>query len=824
MAQRRATAAAAALTLAIAGTALAATSAAGDKPPVKAGVTVHKVEGLSSDFMTGVDVSSAVALEDSGVVFRDAHGKARDLFDLLADSGVTDVRVRVWNDPYDADGNGYGGGTVDADRALEIGERATAAGMGVVVDFHYSDFWADPSRQTAPKEWTAYTVAQKADAVYAYTEETLAAMADAGVDVTMVQVGNETNNAIAGVSLWASADGMADAAQLFNAGSSAVRAVYPDAKVALHFTDPQDDDYAEYAAALKANDVDYDVFASSYYPFWHGTTDNLTAVLSEIAADYGKEVMVAETSWAYTLEDGDGFENTIDQASEATQYWVSQQGQADEYRAVVQAVADVGDAGIGAFYWEPAWLPVGTPDDLEANKALWEEFGSGWATSFAADYDANVGEWYGGSSWDNQALFGFDGTALDSLGMFSYVRTGSIAPLAIEDVENPTVELTVGDDIVLPDTVTVSYNDGTTEEQTVEWDDVLGWISGTGTFPVSGVTSDGHATTATVFVSAERLVNGDFENGDTSIDPWWVENWPHTFWPQWVNGTQNGFGDWALNVWDASDYTFNLKQDVTGLPAGEYVLSAKAMGAPALSLHLYAWTESVSSPGDDSALTDWPNWDTMSLTVSVKDGETLHVGIYGEGAAGAWGWIDDVSLVEKVAPGADTTDLEALLADADSIDRSLYADWSLDALDHAAGIARVVAGSDAAVQDDVDAASDMLAAALESLVPAPDGSCAIAANPNGDGFRAVIKVANLTSDPLDQWTLTWGLGPGDQVDSVTNAGFVQEGQDVTVTSLERRSPLRPGKQVTVTVRGTTPTDAPTFAEPVLNGVACEVAS
>ena len=95
---------------------------------------------MPEDFINGVDVSSVLSLEESGVTFRDDSGQVADLFEVLADHDVTDVRVRVWNDPFDADGRGYGGGNVDVDRAVEIGERATAAGMSLLVDFHYSDF------------------------------------------------------------------------------------------------------------------------------------------------------------------------------------------------------------------------------------------------------------------------------------------------------------------------------------------------------------------------------------------------------------------------------------------------------------------------------------------------------------------------------------------------------------------------------------------------------------------------------------------------------------------------------------------------------------
>ena len=114
---------------------------------------VRKVENLADDFFLGMDVSSVLAEEASGVKYYDAQGRERDLFDLLAENGVNLIRVRVWNDPFDAQGRGYGGGNCDIETALAIGKRAAAAGLPLLVDFHYSDFWADPGKQMVPKAW-----------------------------------------------------------------------------------------------------------------------------------------------------------------------------------------------------------------------------------------------------------------------------------------------------------------------------------------------------------------------------------------------------------------------------------------------------------------------------------------------------------------------------------------------------------------------------------------------------------------------------------------------------------------------------------------------
>src|SRR5690606_29307194 len=138
-------------------------------------------------------------------------------------------------------------------------------------------------------------------------------------------------------------------------------------------------------------------------------------------------------------------------------------------------------AGIGVFYWEPAWLPVGPPSALAANRLLWEAHGSGWATSYAGEDDPDdAGQWYGGSAWDNQALFDADGTPLESLQVFRYARTGATAPRAVTSIAEPAVTVTAGDPVTLPATVRVTFNDGAVEDTAVTWSGAQGWIRGPG--------------------------------------------------------------------------------------------------------------------------------------------------------------------------------------------------------------------------------------------------------------------------------------------------------------------------------------------------------
>ena len=167
--------------------------------------------------------------------------------------------------------------------------------MKLLVDFHYADFWADPSKQPAPKAWAKMEIDTKVGALYSYTLDCLQRLKKEKIDVGMVQLGNETNGAMCGEKIWM------NIYKLMDAGSRATREVFPEALIAVHFANPEKvSNYSDYAKKLKYYNLDYDVFASSYYPYWHGTLDNLASLLSEIAETYGKKVMVAETSYAYT--------------------------------------------------------------------------------------------------------------------------------------------------------------------------------------------------------------------------------------------------------------------------------------------------------------------------------------------------------------------------------------------------------------------------------------------------------------------------------------------------------------------------------------------
>ena len=627
----------------------ALTACSGQEGAVKSDTLyVKKIDNLSEDFIMGCDVSTVISLENSGVKYYDYNGKEADLFEVLKKSGVNYVRVRVWNDPKDEQGNGYGGGNCDIETACLIGKRAADAGLKLLVDFHYSDFWADPSKQQPPKAWEGMEIEEKTEAVYQYTKDCLKKLNEAGADIGMVQVGNETNGKMCGEKIWM------NIYYLMDAGSRAIREMNPDALVAVHFTNPETvDRIRNYSSKLEYYSLDYDVFALSYYPYWHGSTENLTSIMSEISEKYDKKVMIAETSYAYTLEDGDGQGNTIgDVINYEKHYPISVQGQSREIADVIQAVCDVGEKGIGVFYWEPAWIPV-PGESWEERNALWEQYGSGWASSYSAAYDPDdAGIYYGGCAWENQALFDFEGKPLESLKTFGLVRTGNIVEPVPDAIRDTEMIIRLGEKITLPETVAAIYTDGSEKEIPVTWEsaDLDAMTNGEpAAYTING-TADGMATVCRIsMVEANYCDNYSFEDADRSM--WTIEN---------INDltTQIDYqqkamdavtGEYSLHFWGEKGTCFNAYQKITNLSAGKYSLAASIQGGFSgsdTSQNIYVYcnvngTEYTAS----GEITEWIVWSNPKIAeIDIPENAEVTIGIHVEAGEQSWGTVDDFLL------------------------------------------------------------------------------------------------------------------------------------------------------------------------------------
>ena len=611
--------------------------------PVEAGLIVQKIDGLPDDFVMGADVSSLIALEKSGAVFYDFDANAQDPLLTMRDAGVNYVRVRVWNDPYDANGNGYGGGNCDIANAAAIGARAAQVGLKLLVDFHYSDFWADPGKQQAPKAWAGSTVEAKAQAIAAYTAASLQTLRDAGADVGMVQIGNETTTGLCGEDDWPAVY------TLLAAGAAAVRAFDPAIQIAVHMTNPEDAKYKNYAFLLDHYDVDYDIFASSYYPYWHGTLANLVAQLADIAQTYGKKVMVAETAWAYTLADSDGHANTIgDKLTYEKRYPFSVQGQANAVAAVIAAVASLGDAGVGVFYWEPAWIAV-PAESAQERTAKWEQFGSGWASSYASEYDPeDAGVYYGGCACENQAMFDAAGHPLESLRVFSYVRTGTACPVKVDTVEPVYLTVRRNNGITLPQTVPATNNDGTLTDVPAVWENAdLAAIAASevGTYAVNG-TAGGYPVTCYINLVDENYIeNSSFEDADTSM--WAVTPIAAGAQTDFQNKKTDAYtGSVSLHFWNADAVEWKAEQTVVNLKPGTYRFSIRAQGGDVgdgAEMYIYAIADGVTYT-QPFAVTGWVNWQQPVIEAIPCASGTMIVGVYVKGKGGGWGTVDDFLL------------------------------------------------------------------------------------------------------------------------------------------------------------------------------------
>ncbi len=360
-------------------------------------------------FVKGMDLSTLLELERCGAKYYD-NGEERDLLAIMKSYDVDTIRIRLWNDPWSETGESYGAGENDLKTSLEIAKRVTAAGFGVLLNFHYSDFWADPGKQIKPKTWADYGVKELEQAVYDYTLESMQTFLDAGVNITMVQVGNELSNGL----LWpeGKVPNYDNIATFVNAGIHAVRKADATIPVMIHLDNGGNNAlYREWFDNFTKRGEDFEIIGLSYYPFWHGSLQMLNDNMNDIAERYGKDLVIAEVSMGYTMEDYKNYEKLSDEERkgyatrpalvEKIEYPMTKQGQYDFMEDFLNRISHIkGGKGKGFFYWEPAWIPVP---------------GSGWATPASLKYMNDPGPC--GNEWANQALFDYDGNALPTLSL-----------------------------------------------------------------------------------------------------------------------------------------------------------------------------------------------------------------------------------------------------------------------------------------------------------------------------------------------------------------------------------------------------------------------
>lgn len=338
----------------------------------------------------GVDISTLPRVEDNGGVFYDDAGQPQDLLHILAEHAVNYVRLRLWHTPA----HGYD----DLAHVKGMAARIKSAGMGFLLDFHYSDTWADPGKQYKPGAWRELDYEGLKTAVYEYTRGVITELREQGVAPDIVQIGNEISTGL----LWpegrldGSDDQFARLGGLLKAGIAGVRDADSQARIMLHLDQGGNNSLCRWwFDNIIAEGVEFEVIGLSFYGYWHGRLSDLAANLSDLAHRYRRDLIVVETAYPYTLVDQDGTPNIVRTESQLVAgYPATVKGQSDWLRDLMSVVAGTPNGlGKGVFYWEPAWLAL--PN-------------CGWNPEDPAS----------GNEWENQALFDFDGHVLSSMDVF----------------------------------------------------------------------------------------------------------------------------------------------------------------------------------------------------------------------------------------------------------------------------------------------------------------------------------------------------------------------------------------------------------------------
>lgn len=360
----------------------------------------------------GIDISTYFEELRLGAKYYD-QGKEVDPIDLFVKNGISHMRIRVWNNPYDENNNPYLGGTCDVNNFIKLAKLAKSKGIKILLDLHYSDFWADPGKQLLPKAWAFKSIEEVANEIYKFTKEVLEKAKKEEIEVSLIQVGNEITNGIC----WpvgrlidhenAPRTNYENLSRLLKEGIMAAKEIYPNIQTILHLERSYDQYiYQEFFDNVIKNGVDFDIIGASYYPYWHGTFDQFFANMNMCKQRYNKPIMVMELGYGFTLEDYIENNNGIPQlvVNEGFEfnrpYPLTEEGQCQFVEEFLRRAKENNLAAV--FYWEPLWIP-----------------GEGvcWASKEGQKYIKEEGK-STRNEWANQCLFDYHGRKLPAFDKF----------------------------------------------------------------------------------------------------------------------------------------------------------------------------------------------------------------------------------------------------------------------------------------------------------------------------------------------------------------------------------------------------------------------
>ena len=576
------------------------------------------------DFYKGMDISFVPQVEAEGTVAKDFDGTPMDMLELAKKYGVNAIRLRLWNEPENVPESG---GYCSLRHTMEMARRIKSQGMSFLLDFHYSDFWADPGQQRKPKAWETLSGQELEEAVYLFTRETLEALRAENLMPDMVQIGNEIRSGL----LFPDGelpdyDGMV---RLVNAGIRGARAAAgkDELQVMIHL-----DQGGRYAflkdwfdQAFAHGLEDFDMIGLSYYPFWHGTFMDLKETMEKLIKDFGKPIVVAETAHAWRRSKN-GF---IDEEQERIAgIPATPEGQKKVLDMVMNIVASLPDKmGRGIYYWEPLCVP--------------KDGNGGWS--------------------ENMGILQEDGTVMKAAKAFLFTREAACPKKPAKVYEPSEMTVLAGSRPVLPKELSVLYYDGTLRRHKVIWekeptgqtDEVKAWKEGTpGRYSFRGViclnletpdslygTDDGAETAAQEVYQRVNLVE-TLEQGENLVQD---VNW------------DNGFTAWtieksddrvqallypempepfpappvnALRVEAPMNFRFSVSQNIILQSAGDYRLSVSYRGVDTTNVEVKLFMqageecrEQVIHPTDDGWTEyelEWKDCPSGEVTVGVR--------------------------------------------------------------------------------------------------------------------------------------------------------------------------------------------------------------
>lgn len=361
---------------------------------------VEDETAVLNDFYFGADLSYVNQILDHGGVYKD-EGEVRSPYRIFNDHGNNLVRLRLWHDPewtkdvYTPRGTVEYNGLEDVAKAIQLSKEE---GMQVLLDFHYSDSWADPGKQPVPKAWLGIRdVSVLKDSVYQYTFRTLNYLKSRNLLPELVQIGNEINcgmfttEAPAGFPTCNSCNGQWQRlGEVINAGIAAVKDATASSatkpRIILHVADPRNLEWWFDNIRDNGKVTAFDIIGFSYYPLWHTTVQvgQLQAEAARLKSRYQKPLMILETAYPWTTESNDSYGNIFGSQSPVAGYPFTKEGQMEMMKTITQSMISAG--GVGVVYWEPAWISSQARD-------LWGQ----------------------GSSWENVTFFDFSGNVLTSI-------------------------------------------------------------------------------------------------------------------------------------------------------------------------------------------------------------------------------------------------------------------------------------------------------------------------------------------------------------------------------------------------------------------------